>query len=69
VDSFSQSLDYWPALMSEAEMMEHAQTERDYIETNIGVIPILRDVEKKAWDEKAYLSQLNATGYRTQMGK
>lgn len=69
VDSFSQSLDYWPALMSEAEMMEHAQTERDYIETNIGVIPIFRDIEKKAWDEKAFLSQLNATGYRTQIGK
>ncbi len=69
VDSFSQSLDYWPALMSEAEMMEHAQTERDYIESNIGVIPIFRDTEKKAWDEKEYLSQLNATGYRTQIGK
>ena len=69
VDSFSQTLDYWPALMSEAEMMEHAQTEKDFIEQNIGVIPLFRDTEKKAWDEKEYLSQLNATGYRTQIGK
>jgi len=56
-------------MMSEAEMMEHAQTERDHVEKHIGVIPLFPDTEKKSWDEQAFLSQLNATGYRTQMGK
>ncbi|KKN88097.1 hypothetical protein LCGC14_0251690 [marine sediment metagenome] len=71
VDCFSQSLDYWPAMMSEAEHMEGIQTERDYIEENIGIIPLFRDsdMKEKAWDEMAYLSQLNATGYRQHMGR
>ena len=68
VDAFSQTLDYWPAMMSEAEMLEHAKTEKDYVEKNIGIIPLFPDVEKKAWDEEKFLSQLNATGYRTKLG-
>ena len=69
VDSFSQSLDYWPALMSEAEAMEHAQTEKDYVEKHIGIIPMFKDTEKPAWDEQAFLGQLNATGYRSHIGR
>ena len=69
VDSFSQSLDYWPALMSEAEMLEHVKVERDYVEKNIGVLPLYKSVdpEKAYWDEMEFLSQLNATGYRQKM--
>ncbi len=68
VDSFSQSLDYWPALMSEMEILEHAQSEKDMIEQHIGVYPIERyltgkSVEEKHWDEQKWLSSLNATGY------
>ncbi len=68
VDCFSQSLDYWPAMMSEAEYMESVQTERDYIEKNIGVLPLFPDTEKEAWDEMAWLGKLNATGYRQHIG-
>ena len=66
VDCFSQSLDYWPAMMSEAEYMEGVQTERDFVEENIGVIPMFAalDREKEVWDEMAWLGKLNATGYR-----
>lgn len=71
VDSFSQSLDYWPAMMSEMEMKEGKQLEQDYIEENIGIIPLFRalDQEKEVWDEMAFLNQLNATGYRTRLGR
>lgn len=70
VDSFSQSLDYWPALMSEAEMLEHVRAERDYVEKHIGVLPMYKalDANKDYWDEMEFLSQLNATGYRQHMG-
>ncbi len=67
VDSFSQSLDYWPSMISEAEMMENAQVEKDFIERNIGVIPMFpgkEDIERATWDEMEFLGQLNATGYR-----
>lgn len=63
VDAFSQSLDYWPALMSEAEMVEHAKTEEDYIGKHIGILPISAK-QKKPFNEREWLSQLNATGYR-----
>lgn len=74
VDAFSQSLDYWPAMMSEAEMMEHAQTEKDYVEKNIGIIPLFAKAAKgreqdAMWDEMKWLGQLNATGYRTRIGR
>lgn len=67
VDCFSQSLDYWPALMSEVELMENAKTERDYIEKHLGVVPISTK-QDKPFDEIAWLSQLNATGYRNHIG-
>ncbi len=67
VDCFSQSLDYWPALMSEAEQMESVRAEDDYITKHIGVLPI-SSKQKKPFDEMEWLSQLNATGYRTHMG-
>ena len=63
VDAFSQSLDYWPALMSEAEMMEHAKTEEEYIGKHIGILPISAK-QDKPFNEIEWLSQLNATGYR-----
>lgn len=65
VDCFSQSLDYWPYMMSETEAAENAKTERDYIERNLGLLPYgFEREEGKPFDEIAWLSQLNATGYR-----
>lgn len=74
LDSFSQSLDYWPAMLSEAEMMENAKSERDYLEDNVGVIPIYGKLSEKmaqsgpqkaGWDEQAFLAQIGPGGYMT----
>ncbi len=68
VDAFSQSLDYWPYMESETEQMERVQTEVDYLEAALGVLPAITRREK-TFDEKAFLSQLNATGYRQRIGR
>lgn len=69
VDCFSQSLDYWPYMISETEQAENAKTERDYLIRATGLIPVGsfadRGSSEKPFDEMAWLSQLNATGYRT----
>lgn len=60
LDAMSQSLDYWPALMSEAEQMEHVQTERDYLAQMLG-LDGPEDFEQPHDIEKIFQS-MNATG-------
>jgi hypothetical protein len=65
VDCFSQSLDYWPYMMSEQEAEENRKSETDYVERNLGLLPFdYRHKPEEVFNEIAWLSQLNATGYR-----
>lgn len=62
VDCFSQSMDYWPALMSDVEMAESAQTEKDHLAAVLGYDA--NKIFEAQFDEEAMFRQLNATGYR-----
>lgn len=69
VDCFSQSLDYWPYMMDEVEAEENRQSELDHLAMALGGPFIHADSREEPFDEIAWLSQLNATGYRNHLSR
>ena len=58
VDCFSQSLDYWPAMISEVEATEDVKTERDHLAMILGLDTFAH--EEEPWDEMKWLKSVHA---------